>query len=176
MGGVGGTPGAWPEEAGGSRLSPGRGSDLRLRRGAGPGGGSGGRSGVTCRRCASVEGSASCAAGSGAPTPPRRPAPAPPRPRSLAPGRPRPSRQRPRRFLPPSSRALLPLRSWAVGAVHGERIMAIEGKWRPSDARTRRPAGERRAREAQARVVGPDLRGKRRMRATGLGGSPRALA
>lgn len=66
-----------------------------------------------------------------------RPHPAaPPRlPEAQQPGpgaRSRPSRQRPWRIRlphpPPPPRALR-----AVGAVHGERIMAIEGKWRPSE-------------------------------------------
>ncbi|CAO2638916.1 Syt14, partial [Lemmus lemmus] len=74
---------------------------------------------------ASGEGSVSCAAGSGAPTPPRRPAPAPRGPAA-----------RPRGSVPPLSPEALALPPpapptprvlRAVGAVHGERIMAIEG-------------------------------------------------
>lgn len=122
---------------------------LRFLRGAGPRGPPRGRGGVTCRRCASGEGSASCAAGSGAATPPRRPAPAPQgpaaRPRGSVPPLSPEALARP----PPAPRTPRALR--AVGAVHGERIMAIEGKWRPSKAWRSPPGG----------------------RAQGLGGRPR---
>lgn len=96
----------------------------------------------------------------------------PPRPGSLRPSSPAPglgpaplarslgaSSSRTPQPPPPPPRALR-----AVGAVHGERIMAIEGKWRPSEEWS--PSGWR----AQGLGGRPRRRlGSGRIRDTGLG-------
>lgn len=136
---------------------------LRFLGGAGPRGPRGGRGGVTCRRCASGEGSASCASGSGAPTPPRRPAPAPrgpaARPRgSVPPLSPEALAHPPPAPPPPPALSVLLVRSMASASWRSK----VSGGQVRSGVR---PAGERRA-WVGGRGAGC---GSGRIRDTGLG-------